>query len=106
MSQTADRIASLVMEQLDGLPVRSIRMMGGWLFYVEERIFGGIYDSEELMVRITDTSRRFLPDSLPEPPYPGAKPMLPCTILDDRDKLRQMVMGMCPELPARKPNKK
>ena len=42
MSQTADRIASLVMEQLDGLPVRSIRMMGGWLFYVEERIFGGI----------------------------------------------------------------
>ena len=49
---------------------------------------------------------RFMPDSEPEPPYEGAKPMLPVNILDDRTALRNMLEEMYPELPERKLKKK
>ena len=58
------------------------------------------------MVKITETSKKFMPDSEPEPPYEGAKPMLPVTILEDRTSLQNMVEEMYPELPERKPKKK
>lgn len=92
-----------ILDQLSGLPgVRCIPMMGGTIFYVRERVFGGIYDSGELMIKITEASRRYMPDSVPEPPLPGAKEMLPCTVLDDRETFRSMVEAMIPELPERK----
>ena len=47
-----------------------------------------------------------MPDSIAEPPYEGAKPMLTVTILDDREKLQKMVCEMYPDLPERKPRKK
>lgn len=47
-----------------------------------------------------------MPDSEPEPPYEGAKPMLPVTILEDRTSLQNMVEEMYPELPERKPKRK
>lgn len=46
-----------------------------------------------------------MPDSEPQPPYEGAKDMLPVTILEDGEKLRAMVAEMCEELPERKPGK-
>ena len=58
------------------------------------------------LVKITETSKKFMPDSEPEPPYEGAKPMLPVTILGDRTSLQNMVEEMYPELPERKPKKK
>ena len=47
-----------------------------------------------------------MPDSEPELPYEGAKPMLPVTILDDRTALQNMVEEMYAELPERKTRKK
>ena len=44
-----------------------------------------------------------MPDSEPKPPYEGAKPMLPVTILDEKLALQNMVEEMYPELPERKP---
>lgn len=95
-----------VMEQLAELgDVRSIPMMGGYVFYYRERIFGGIYGSG-FMVKMTEAGRKYMPDSDPEPPYDGAKPMLPVTILEDRETLQEMVRAMFDELPERKPKKK
>ena len=65
---------------------------------------GGIYGNG-LLVKITEVSKKFMPDSEPEPPYEGAKPMLSVTILDDRTSLQNMVEEMYPELPERKPKK-
>ncbi len=97
------RMAEYVMDQLSGLPgVRNIPMMGGYLFYYNERIFGGIYESGELLIKITETSKKYMPDSEPALPYEGAKKMLPCTILEDREKLQQMVTEMWSELPEKK----
>lgn len=97
------RMMEYVTDQLSGLSgVRNIPMMGGYIFYYNERIFGGIYGSGDMLIKITETSKRYMPDSEPELPYEGTKPMLPCTILDDREKLKKMVMEMWNELPERK----
>lgn len=95
-----------IKEQLSALgDVRSISMMGGYIFYYRERIFGGIHENG-FMVKITETSRKYMPDSHPECPYAGAKPMLPVTILDQASLLCAMVEEMYTELPERKPKKR
>lgn len=99
-------LAEYIMDQLSDLgEVRNIPMMGGYIFYYKERIFGGIYGSG-FMVKNTEASKKHMSDSVPEPPYEGAKPMLPVTILDDRVALQAMVEEMYPELPERKSKKK
>lgn len=99
-------LAAYVMDQLSGLEgVRHIPMMGGYLFYYRERIFGGIY-SAGFLVKDTEASRQYMPDSVPEPPYDGARPMLPVTILDDGPRLQEMVDAMYPQLPERAPSRK
>ena len=99
-------LAEYVMDQLSGLNVRMIPMMGGYLFYIDERVFGGIYDKGSVMVKITPASRRALQDQTPEPPYEGAKDMLPATNLDDREAFREMVQAMSSELPEPKPRRR
>lgn len=102
----AKELAEYVTEQLSGLDdVRKIPMMGGYIFYYKERIFGGIYGSG-FMVKITNASQQYMLDSVAEPPYEGAKPMLPVTILDNKEQLQEMVVEMFPELPERKVKKK
>ena len=105
-------LAEYIMDQLAELgDIRNIPMMGGYVFYYRERIFGGIYGNG-FLVKITEASKKYMPDSVPEPPYEGAKPMLPVTILEERDALQAMATyatgglpQMYPELPARKPKK-
>jgi len=98
-------LAAYVMEQLADLgEVRNIPMMGGYIFYYKERIFGGIYE-KGFMVKVTEAGKKYMPDSEPEPPYAGAKPMLPVTI-EDREMLQKMVDEMYSELPERKSKKK
>lgn len=102
----AKELAEYIMEQLAELgDIRNIPMMGGYIFYYKERIFGGIYGSG-FMVKVTEASKKFMPDSEAEPPYEGAKPMLPVTIIDDKAALQKMVEAMYPELPERKVKKK
>lgn len=99
-------LADYIMDQLSDLgDIRNIPVMGGYIFYYKERIFGGIYGNG-FLVKITEASKKYMPDSLSEPPYEGAKLMLPVTILDDRDALQIMVEEMYPELSERKTKKK
>lgn len=103
---SARELADYVMDQLCGVDgIRNIPMMGGYIFYIDDRIFGGIYESG-MMVKITDASRRALPEAEPMPPYEGAKPMLPATNLDDREAFSRMVRDMYGELPKPKPRRK
>ena len=99
----AKELAEYITEQLAGLEdIRKTPMMGGYIFYYRERIFGGIYGTG-FMVKITEASRKYMPDSIACPPYDGAKEMLPVTIIDDRELLQIMVSEMFSELPERKP---
>lgn len=99
-------LAEYIMDQLSDLgDIRNIPMMGGYIFYYKERIFGGIYESG-FLVKITEASKKHMPDSVPEAPYKGAKPMLPVTILENRAGLQAMVEEMYQELPDRTAKKK
>lgn len=99
-------LAQYVMDQLSGLnDIRNIPMMGGYIFYYKERIFGGIYENG-FMVKITDASKKYMKDSIAEVPYDGAKLMLPVTILDNKELLQDMVKEMFKELPERKVKKR
>lgn len=99
-------LAMYIIGQLSGLEnVRHIQMMGGYIFYYNERIFGGIYGNG-FMVKVTKASKKYMPDSEPMKPYDGAKEMLPVTILDNRELFQKMIIEMYPELPLPKPKKK
>ena len=96
-------LAAYVTDQLSGLNgVRSIPMMGGYIFYYQERIIGGIYEPG-FLVKDVPAARAAMPDAELVPVEEGGKPkMLTCTILDNPEKLRAMVAAMWPELPMRK----
>lgn len=102
----AKEFADYITDQLAALPgVRRIAMMGGYIFYYNERIIGGTYP-ENFFIKDVPAARAAMPDSVPTPPLDGAKPMLPCTILDDAPALCAMVEAMWPQLPARTPRRK
>lgn len=99
-------LALYVAEQLSGLDeVRYIPMMGGWLFYYKERIIGGIY-GDGFAVKDTKASWKYMPDCRNLIWDNTPKTLLPCTILDDSERLCAMVEEMYDELPDRKPRKK
>ena len=105
MNQTKE-LAAYIMDQLAELgDIRNIPMMGGYIFYYKERIIGGIYESG-FLVKDTMAARKYMPDSEPEPPYDGAKKMLPVTILENKEELQHMICEMYEELPARVIKKK
>lgn len=84
-------LAEYVAEQLSGLgEIRHIPMMGGWLFYYKERIIGGIY-GDGFAVKDTKASRKYMPDSKCGEWENTPKNLLPCTILEDSEKLCAMV---------------
>ena len=98
-------LALYVAEQLAPLgEIRNIPMMGGWLFYYREKLIGGIY-GDGFAVKDTEASRAFMPDCREEVWEDTPAALLPCTILEDREKLCEMVREMYPQLPMPKEKK-
>ncbi len=81
--------------------VRSRRMMGEYLLYMDGKLFGGIYDGR-LLLKITKASAGMLRDFPPDHPYEGGQEMIRFTEPYDADLLRKVVAAMCEELPSRK----
>ena len=89
-----------VLEQLSDLDgISSGAMMGEFLLYYREKIFGGIYDNR-LLVKPTASAVSMMPDAPKELPYDGAKEMLLVENIDDRHFLAELVRAMYDELPA------
>ena len=76
-------------------------MMGEYLLYYRDRLFGGIYDNRFLVKPVKSAIER-MPCGVYELPYEGAKPMLLAERMEDRDFLRELLEAMYPELPPRK----
>lgn len=96
---------AFVLEQLSDLPGVTYRpMMGEFMLYYRGKIFGGIFDNR-LLLKVVPYSEKFFSDPVFEIPYPGAKPMLLCENVDDRDALVTLICGMEPELPTSKSRK-
>lgn len=103
---TSKEYAAFILEQLDDISnISSRKMMGEYLLYYRDKVFGGIYDNR-FLVKITDTSRSLMKDADEEIPYPGAKPMLLVDDVYNKEFLNELICKMYDDLPVPKPKKK
>lgn len=89
-----------VVEQLNVCgAVRCRPMMGEYLLYCDDVLFGGLYDNR-LLIKITAGNQKFnLPESIP---YKGAKPMYMIEAVEDRDRLKEIIQTTCADLRHKK----
>lgn len=91
-----------ILQQLSALEEVTYRpMMGEYILYYRERIFGGIYD-DRLLVKPTKAATCLMPGAAYDRPYEGAKEMLLVDRVDDGAFLTGLVSAMYEELPAPK----
>ena len=87
-----------VLEQLDGVEgLRYRPMMGEYLLYCRGKLVGGVYD-DRLLVKPTKSARALLPDAPLEEPYPGGKPMLLVTEMENKRLLQELLEAVADEV--------
>ena len=87
-----------VLEQLSAVEgLRYRPMMGEYLVYCRGKLVGGVYD-DRLLVKPTKSACALLPDAPREEPYPGGKPMLLVTEMDNKPLLRELLEGIAREM--------
>ena len=89
---------NFVLEQLDRVEgLRWRPMMGEYLIYCRDRVVGGVYD-DRLLVKPTASALRLLPDAPREEPYPGGKPMLLVTDMENKSLLQELLEAVANEV--------
>ncbi|MGN0740828.1 MAG: TfoX/Sxy family protein [Treponema sp.] len=83
------------LSSLEGITFR--KMMGEYIIYLNEKIAAYVCD-DRLLVKITPTAQKMLPDAPVEPPYDGAKDMLLVENVDDREFLVNLFSALEPEM--------
>lgn len=91
------------LSELDDITYRA--MMGEFLIYYRGKIIGGIYD-DRLLVKPVASAAAYMPQTVYELPYEGAKEMLLVTDVDDKNFLTGLFKAMYDELPTPKSKKK
>ena len=97
---TSKEYKDFILEQLELLDNITFKaMMGEFLLYYNNVLFGGIYDNR-LLVIIVDTNKKY---SMQEQiPYESAKPMYLVDDVDNKDLLKEIVIETCKGLPNKK----
>ena len=97
---TSKEYKDFILEQLDLLDnITCKAMMGEFLLYYNNVLFGGIYDNR-LLVKIVDTNKKY---SMQEQiPYETAKPMYLVDDVDNKELLKEIVIETCKSLPNKK----
>ena len=80
-------------------------MMGEFVLYYREKVFGGIYDNR-VLVKPTPAAVRLMPDASRELPYEGEKEMLLVEALDDREFVKALLEELYEDLPLPRKRKK
>ena len=87
---TTKEYKDFILEQLNVLDDITCKpMMGEYLLYYKNVLFGGIYD-DRLLVKITDTNKKYNMEE--STPYDGAKNMYLVDDVDNIDKLKDIVI--------------
>lgn len=80
---------------LENITCRS--MMGEYLLYYKDILFGGIYDNR-LLIKIVDSNKKYnMKESIP---YKGAKPMY-LVDTDNKETIKEIVINTCTCLPSK-----
>jgi hypothetical protein len=103
---SSKKYLDFILDQLTGLEGISYRaMMSEYILYYKNKVIGGIYDNRFLL-KITESSERFMPNAKNEIPYEGAKGMLLVDDSENKELLAELFEKMYEELPMPKIKKK
>ena len=93
---TTKEYKDFILEQLSLLDKITCKpMMGEYLLYYNEVLFGGIYD-DRLLVKIVDSNKKYnMQKSIP---YENAKPMYLVSDVDNIETLKNIVLDTYIEL--------
>lgn len=86
---TTKEYKDFILEQLDLLSIICKPMMGEYLLYYNNVLFGGIYDNR-LLVKIVDTNVKY--NMSEQIPYETAKPMYLVDDVDNKEMLRDIIV--------------
>jgi TfoX/Sxy family transcriptional regulator of competence genes len=97
---TEKATVDFILDQLAPLPVRARAMFGEYGVYCDEKFVALICD-DTLFVKPTAISDQFFTDADLAPPYPGAKDhyAVPAALLEDSERLREVIAGTAELLP-------
>ena len=97
---TSKEYKEFILEQLELLDnITCKAMMGKFLLYYNDVLFGGIYDNR-LLVKIVDTNKKY--NMTEQIPYETAKPMYFVDDVDNKELLKEIVIETCEGLPNKK----
>ena len=86
---TSKEYKDFILEQLDLLDNITFKaMMGEFLLYYNNVLFGGIYDNR-LLVKIVDTNKKYNMNE--QIPYETAKPMYLVDDVDNKELLKEII---------------
>ena len=90
---TSKEYKDFILEQLNLLDSITCKaMMGEFLLYYNDVLFGGIYDNR-LLVKIVDTNKKY--NMTEQIPYESAKPMYLVDDVDNKELLKEIVTETC-----------
>ena len=96
---TSKDYKEFILEQLDLLDNITCRaMMGEYLIYYNNILFGGIYN-QRLLVKIVDSNKKY--NMKEEIPYKGAKSMYLVDDIDNKEMLKEIIIETCENLPSK-----
>lgn len=97
---TSKDYKDFILEQLELLNNINCRaMMGEYLLYYNNVLFGGIYDNR-LLIKIVDSNKKY--NMQEQIPYESAKPMYLIDDIDNKEKLKEIVVETCKDLQSKK----
>lgn len=96
---TSKDYKDFILEQLELLDdINCKAMMGEYLLYYSNILFGGIYDNR-LLVKIVNSNKKY--NMQEQIPYENAKPMYLVEELDDKEKLKEIIIETCKDLSSK-----
>ena len=97
---TSKKYKDFILEQLCLLSnITCKAMMGEYLLYYNDVLFGGIYDNR-LLVKIVDTNKKY--NMQEQIPYENAKVMYLVDDIDNKELLKEIVTETCKGLTNKK----
>ena len=85
-----------ILEQLKILDnIKYKPMMGEYLLYYNNILFGGIYDNRLLVKKVKSNKQNNMKESIP---YDGAKSMYLVDNVDNQEILKDIVLNTCKDL--------
>lgn len=97
---TSKEYRNFCLEQLSFIEgIRDRAMMGEYLLYYNDILFGGIYD-ERLLIKKTNHNEKY--GLKEEIPYKGAKPMYFIEDMNNKEQIKNIIIETCKDLPKKK----